>query len=183
VLGALAGFGASKAAPASSWGKWASTAAFAVGGAVVAGAAVGTTYYKREELGIGYSWATDHMKYIGNLWDMNALNRRVDFLVDAQGKEGIVFRNFYTYLPATPLVHDVHRTFIDLPKKDARAESHFVLARNGLASDEVDAHTTMFSGKSNDGYYDLGLETAKAIREAVMNARGVVLTDEGAEKR
>jgi hypothetical protein len=47
-----------------------------------------------------------------------------------------------------------------------------VLARNGLAPDELEAHTGMFSGKTNDGYYDLGLQTAKFIREAVMSSRG-----------
>ena len=38
--------------------------------------------------------------------------------------------------------------------------------------DEVAAHTTMFQGTSNDGYYELGLQTAQAIRDAVMLARG-----------
>ena len=31
----------------------------------------------------------------------------------------------------------------------------------------------MFNPRSNDGYYQLGLETAKIIREAVMSARGI----------
>jgi hypothetical protein len=32
----------------------------------------------------------------------------------------------------------------------------------------------MFSGTSNDGYYNLGLGTARLVREAVMIGRGVV---------
>jgi len=52
-----------------------------------------------------------------------------------------------------------------------------VLARNGLAADEVEAHTGMFSGKTNDGYYDLGLQTAQVIREAVIAGRSAVLVD------
>jgi hypothetical protein len=31
----------------------------------------------------------------------------------------------------------------------------------------------MFNPRSNDGYYQLGLDTAKIIREAVMAARGI----------
>ncbi|KAJ7240306.1 hypothetical protein B0H12DRAFT_55523 [Mycena haematopus] len=205
LLGALAGgfAGASKTttapapstAPASAWGKWAGTASYAVGGALLAGAAAGATYYKREDLGLGYSWATDHMKYVSHLWDVDALNRRVDFLVNAEEQEGVLFRkcekacslrrashltptrSFYTYLPPTPLLNTSERTFVVLPKKNTPAERHFVLARNGLAADEVEAHTGMFSGKTNDGYYDLGLQTAQVIREAVVGGRRDALVD------
>jgi len=97
--------------------------------------------------------------------------------VDAEEKEGVLFRNFYTYLPPTPLLSSSERTFIGLPKKNARAERHFVLARNGLAVDEVEAHTGMFSGKTNDGYYDLGLQTAQVIREAVAGRPTDALVD------
>jgi hypothetical protein len=31
----------------------------------------------------------------------------------------------------------------------------------------------MFAGKTNDGYYQLGLETATLVREAVMMGRGL----------
>ncbi len=31
----------------------------------------------------------------------------------------------------------------------------------------------MFGAKSNDGYYELGLQTAKIVREAVMLGRGI----------
>ncbi|KAJ7904693.1 hypothetical protein B0H14DRAFT_2491463 [Mycena olivaceomarginata] len=187
LLGAFAGGFSKAAAPptppapaankqATGWGKWAGTASYAVGGALLAGAAAGASYYKRDDLGLGYSWATDHMKYVSHLWDGDALGRRVEFLVDAQEREGVQFRNFYTYLPPTPLLHSSERTFIVLPKKNAKAAPHFVLARNGLASDELEAHTGMFSGKTNDGYYDLGLQAAQVIREAVISARGIIDT-------
>lgn len=74
----------------SSWGKW-TPAAFAVGGALLAGAA-GAAYYKREDLGTGYAWATDHMKYIGNLWDEDALKRRMEELIDVEEQFGVAFR-------------------------------------------------------------------------------------------
>lgn len=80
--------------------------------------------------------------------------------------------SFYTYLPPTPLLRDTDRTFIVLPKKNTPAAPYFVLARNGLAVDELEAHTGIFSAKTNDGYYDLGLQTAQLIREAIINGRG-----------
>jgi len=42
----------------------------------------------------------------------------------------------------------------------------------------------MFGAHSNDGYYELGLETAKLIRDTVMVGRGVVESrGEEAEQR
>lgn len=107
MFGALAGFGAKKAAtptpapqPAASnsptssslWGRWAAPAAYAVGGAILAGAAAGGAYYKRDDLNVGFTWATDHMKYVGNLWDEEALKRRVEALIDVEDQEGVTFR-------------------------------------------------------------------------------------------
>lgn len=102
MLGAFAGFGAKKAATptpppqtnqtsASPW-KWAGPAAYAVGGAILAGAAAGGAYYKRDDLNLGFTWATDHMKYVGNLWDEAALKKRVDALIDTEEQESVLFR-------------------------------------------------------------------------------------------
>ncbi|KAK0490828.1 hypothetical protein IW261DRAFT_1555995 [Armillaria novae-zelandiae] len=186
LLGSFAGFGVKKAAdskPAAettppppesrpSWSKWA-PAAYAVGGALLAGAAAGGAYYRRDDLGVGYTWATDHMKYVRNLWDEPALHQRVEDLVDIEEQEGVIFRVFYTYLPPVPLVHPNARTFIVLPKKNARSAGNFLPANNGVAPDELQAHTGMFGAKTNDGYYELGLQTAKIVREAVMLGRGI----------
>lgn len=101
LLGSLVGLGTKKAtttaptdsaASASAWGKWTGPAAYAIGGAILAGAAAGGAYYKREDLSAGYSWATDHMKYVRNLWDEGALQRRVDALINAEEREGVLFR-------------------------------------------------------------------------------------------
>jgi hypothetical protein len=100
----LAGLGAEKAtAPsqpitsdsqtsASPWGKWVAPTAYAFGGAVLAGAAVGGAYYKREDINVGFTWATDHMKYVGTLWDEEALKKRLDALVEIEEQEGVLFR-------------------------------------------------------------------------------------------
>ncbi|KAF7301822.1 DUF676 domain-containing protein [Mycena indigotica] len=183
-LGALAGFGASKATTpppsetppnAGGWGKWSGPATYALGGALLAGAAAGVTYYKRDDLALSFSWATDHLKYVGNLWDNAALNKRLEQLVESEEKEGIIFRNFYTFIPPTPLLNSAGRTFIVLPKKSSHVASRFILARNGLATTEVEAHTGMFAAKTNDGYYDLGLEAANAIRTAILTSRGTLV--------
>jgi hypothetical protein len=88
------------------------------------------------------------------------------------------FGRFYSVIPPTPLIDESSRTFIILPPEDSKSFSHFSPASNTLAPDELQAHTGMFSAKSNDGYYALGLETSKIIREAVNIGRGLVQDDE-----
>ena len=74
------------------WERWGTTA-LAVGGAVIAaGAAASATYYNKDEIGIGYTWAMDHMKYVKNLWEEEEMNKRLDTLVDFDKKMGILFR-------------------------------------------------------------------------------------------
>ena len=73
------------------WQKWAAPAAFALGGAVVAGAAAGTAYYKREDIGVGYTWVTDHLKYVGNLWNKQELEGRLDRVYDIETRMGVLF--------------------------------------------------------------------------------------------
>lgn len=108
ILGSFAGFTAKKTAtpappttqqkaPSTAWGKWAGPAAYAVGGALLAGAAAGGAYYSREDLGQGYTWTTDHMKYVGTLWDEDTLNRRISGLIDIEEQEGVTFRTFVNF--------------------------------------------------------------------------------------
>ncbi|KAI0311967.1 hypothetical protein OF83DRAFT_1177073 [Amylostereum chailletii] len=159
-------------APGNSWSKWA-PAAYSVGGALLAGAAAGTAFYKRDELGSGYAAVLDHMKYVGNLWDDKALGARVDKLVKIEEDHGVVFRTFYTAIPPNYSSHTSTRTFIILPTASSIA-SHFQEAQNSMAADEVQAHVGMFEPSTNDGYYRLGLEVASIVRDALMKGRGVV---------
>ncbi|KAG0709797.1 hypothetical protein DFH29DRAFT_14809 [Suillus ampliporus] len=161
----------------SGWGKWA-PAAYAVGGALMAGAAAGTAYYRRDDIGSGYGWATDHLNYVRNLWDEEALQKRLRDLIGAQVHLGVVFRTFYTLLPPSPPSFSTLRTFAILPPRTSPIAAHFLPARNTQAADEVQAHTNMFNPRFNDGYYQLGLDTAKIIREAVMSARGITENDD-----
>ncbi|KAG5653022.1 hypothetical protein H0H81_002644 [Sphagnurus paluster] len=181
IFGAFAGFGAKKAAtparspapaagPTPAAGSGWATAAYAVGGALLAGAAAGSAYYKREEIGTSFTWATDHMKYISNLWDESALTHRVESLMSMEKQAGVAFRVFYTYIPPKPPFSEA-RMFIVLPKRVSPQFPYFLRANNSLAPDELQAHTGMFGAKTNDGYYGLGLATAKLIRESLQSAR------------
>ncbi|KAM6496053.1 hypothetical protein JOM56_008759 [Amanita muscaria] len=179
VFGALAGLGAGKAAekatsttqtpqsPQTGWSRWASPAAYAIGGAVLAGAAAGSAWYRREGLGQGYEWVSDHMKFVGNLWDEKVLQSRINTLIELEKSHGILFRTLYVLLPPTPPQHMSSRTFILAPKLYTPAASHFSPAKNGLAADEIKGHTGMFAAATNDGYYELGLTTTKLIQDAV----------------
>jgi hypothetical protein len=73
------------------WGGWGS-AAYAVGGALVAGAVAGTAYYRRTDIETSYGALTEHMQYVGALWDKGALAVRVRNLVKGETMHGVVFR-------------------------------------------------------------------------------------------
>lgn len=162
-------------APKASGGGWWAPAAYAVGGALLAGAAAGTAYWKREDINTSYTWMSDHMKYVGTLWEKDALKARVERLLEIESDLGVVFRTFYTYLPPQRPANPSPRTFIILPdnKASSHFSSHFLQSPNSLASDEISAHTGMFDAKTNDGYYELGLISAQLIRDVVTSLRDV----------
>ncbi|OJT09035.1 hypothetical protein TRAPUB_60 [Trametes pubescens] len=171
ALAAAAAAGAqSTTATTSVWSKWA-PAAYAVGGALIAGAAAGTAYYKRDDIGTSYAWVSDHMKYVGNLWSQAELEERLSKLLEIEARMGVLFHTFYSYLPANPPANPSPRTFAVLPRPKTPLGTHFVANRNTLASDEIQAHTGMFDSKTNDGYYELGLSTAQLVRVAVQRHR------------
>ena len=155
------------------WSKWL-PATYAVGGALVAGAAAGTAYYKRQKINIGWTWATDHLKYVSNLWNEKLLGQRLEKLFSIERDLAVSFRVLYTYLPSSPPAQIFSRTFIVLPDDLTLQALNFKPAKNHIASDEIQAHTSMFEARSNDGYYELGLETMRIIREAMMLKRGVI---------
>ena len=62
---------------------------------------------------------------------------------------------------------------------DSSLRSRFVVCQNNLADNEIDAHVGMFEPGTNDSYYNLGLETAKVIRDAIAISRAVPTSGEG----
>lgn len=85
--------GTSEASSASAWTKWA-PAAYALGGAVIAGATAGAAYMRRVDIASGYTWASDHMKFIGDLWDEKTMRERLDNLLAANAKHGVIFKTY-----------------------------------------------------------------------------------------
>ncbi|KAJ1308952.1 hypothetical protein OPQ81_004635 [Rhizoctonia solani] len=163
---------------ASPWTTWVP----AVGGAIIAGAAAaGTAYWKRNEVaqygaqvaGVG-TWLRDHMQYIGNLWDEEALKLRVDAIMELVEEGGLSFHNYYTVIPPTRK-YPSERTFIILPPRTSLAAQKkvFIPARNALAADEIAAHIGMFEAQTNDGYYSLGLRAAESACTAVTIGREI----------
>lgn len=73
-----------------------------MGGVLLAGAAAGTAYYRRQDIEKSVTWAQDHMKYVGNLWDEKQLADRLTSLMNlsrtkAEGGEGIIFRKYVSF--------------------------------------------------------------------------------------
>ncbi|KAF8450520.1 hypothetical protein L210DRAFT_283686 [Boletus edulis BED1] len=158
--------GTSETSSASAWAKWA-PAAYAIGGAVLAGATAGAAYMRRDDITSGYTWASDHMRFVGSLWDEKAMHQRLDDLLAADTDHGIIFKTFYLFLPASPPTHPDPRTFVVLPSRSSPVFTHYVPSPNCVVQDEVQAHMGMFKAGNNDGYYRLGLETVQVIRQAL----------------
>lgn len=73
------------------------------------------------------------------------MKQRMEALSRIMEHDGVVFRNFYSYIPATPPAHFHPRTFILLPKPtESPLEKYFIKSQNHLATDELNAHTGMF---------------------------------------
>jgi hypothetical protein len=136
--------------------------------ALASGAAASAAYFHKDKLNGAYSWATEHMAFVSNLWDDAALRRRLERLVD---QPQILFHCFYTRLPASSrAANPAHlpaaprdRTFIILPPRDAPSAANFTSVDNPKATDEVEAHISMFAAKNNPHYFDLGLRTAALV--------------------
>ncbi|KAG9046548.1 hypothetical protein FS837_004204 [Tulasnella sp. UAMH 9824] len=170
------------------WDRFLTPAVASFGAGLLVTAAAGTAYYKRQDIMTAQNWAQDHLKYVGNLWDEQQLQERMAKLVElskdkSDGGQGILFRNFYTFIPPKGSAHPEPRTFVILPKRKASGSAdldpanYHLAAVNNRADDEIDAHTGMFDPKTNDGYYELGLGVVEVIR----NALGVIpLSDSAA---
>lgn len=149
------------------------TALMATGAvALASGAAASAAYLNKDKLNGAYGWVTDHLAFVSNLWDDNALRLRLDKLVE---QPQILFHCYYTRLPAAWRAANTQdtaprdRTFIILPPRSARCARSFTPMDNTKAADEVDAHISMFSAKNNPTYFDLGLKTSALIAVCLDN--------------
>ncbi|SPC60751.1 uncharacterized protein UHOD_01904 [Ustilago sp. UG-2017b] len=150
------------------------TALMATGAvALASGAAASAAYFNKDKINGAYGWVSDHLAFVSNLWDDNALRARLDRLVD---QPQVLFHCYYTRLPASSRAANPtnagqarDRTFIILPPRSARCAGSFEATDNIKATDEVDAHISMFSAKNNPRYFDLGLKTNGLIAMCLDN--------------
>ncbi|KAJ5166900.1 uncharacterized protein N7482_005681 [Penicillium canariense] len=177
------------AAATPSWQRWGRYAMFAgAAGAVAAGGAA-ALYSQRQNLTAGFSWVSSHLEFIGCLARTSELRQRLEKLVTVQEDRGIECVNFYTCLGqgAANLVADTstgktsftqkiirskNRTFCTLPPEvendkevatSSRAGLQWRKAVNNQASDEVQAHISMFLREGNPAFYDLVGEACKTL--------------------
>ncbi|PKI85698.1 hypothetical protein MVES1_000262 [Malassezia vespertilionis] len=123
------------------------------GTALAAGTAIaaGALFTRNDVLSDAYTWATDHLAFVGNLWDVDTLHARLD----ESYRRAVPYHCFHTRLAADA------RTFILPPPPDSAHVPHFTALDAAHARDEIEAHTGMFR-ESNGAYYSMGLGTYSA---------------------
>ncbi|CAD6975746.1 unnamed protein product [Tilletia controversa] len=175
-------------ASAAARSNWSSALYAAGGAAILAGGAAAFMKQQqiREGVGSSYNYVQDHLAFVGNLWDPEAQRQRLDSLV---AMPSILFHCFYTEMPASrALGREQARTFIILPPRGASSSRSFTPMMNSRATDEVDAHVTMFSSIKNPSYFHLGTKSASIISEVLadeaafgQSSRAQAATDEEPE--
>lgn len=188
---ALASSVTSDAAATPAWQRWGKYAMFAgAAGAVAAGGAA--AYIKRDAITEGWTWVGSHLEFVGCLVRGEELKSRFEKIVKLKKEKGIGFSDLVTVLgkgavggsTAQPKTvaggwvevggapsdsESKKRTFCNIPKS-AKDRKSFEEAVNNKATDETNAHMTMFLPRENPGYYNLSLRAKKLIVEWVDQA-------------
>lgn len=164
------------AAAVPKWQSWGKVAMFAgAAGAVAAGGAA-ALYSQREKITAGWSWASGHLLFVGDLVKAEQLKKRVEMLEKATGERNSRCANLYTNLGKGKKAGTVtgdggRRTFCNLPAKvsgkspkppEEQTGMKWVEAVNDKAKDEISAHCSIFTPRENPNFYALG-EKAKTI--------------------
>lgn len=142
------------------WGGWGKVAAYA-GAASLLAAGGAIAYFKREELGHGIGWVSSHLEFVGALMKSEELQKRTK---RASSVPGVGFATLYTALGEQGK-EKAERTFVILPAKGTEHAGMFYRCVNPKASDEVDAHVSMFSPKTNPWYPEMGHLSRDLIAE------------------
>ncbi|KAI9716261.1 MAG: hypothetical protein M1812_005486 [Candelaria pacifica] len=165
---AMAAVQSGDAAAVPAWQRWGKVAMFAgAAGAVAAGGAA--AYMKREQITEGWTWVGSHLEFVGCLMRGEELKKRLVSVVKLEEDHGLGFADMFTTLGtaaastsgkvSSGLVGE-QRTFCVLPKSNAR--KLFIKQVNDAATDETQAHMSMFYPKDNPGYYRMS-EQAKDL--------------------
>lgn len=158
-----------------------STAAW-IGVGTAAAAAIGTAaasavINKTNPVDESYRWVTEHLAFVRNLWEVDAMSQRLD---DCHTNH-IPFHCFYTRLRARPgslgpqptgPLDPTLRTFILLPDEHKPYAAYFspldFPIRESLTQptvDEITAHTSIFQARVNTSYFSMGLDSAQLASE------------------
>lgn len=172
------------AAAVPKWQSWGKVAMFAgAAGAVAAGGAA-ALYSQREKIGAGWSWATGHLLFVGDLVKAEQLKRRVEMLEKSTSERNGKCANIYTNLgkgkrEGTVSGDGGKRTFCNLPVrvsgKQAKPTNEqegmkWLEAVNDKAKDEISAHCAMFTPRDNPGFYALGEKAKTFVIESIDRA-------------
>jgi len=133
---------------ASGWGWW------AAGAIALVGAGVAAAYTYSNEISEGIDWASGHLEFVSALYREKECRERIESIVES----GLLFHCFYTQLKES------ERTFIQAPPPKFKTYFSKVIS---VASDEIAAHTGMFSPQYDASYYLLGQESVKLIQQAI----------------
>ncbi|KAJ5491116.1 hypothetical protein N7539_002683 [Penicillium diatomitis] len=177
------------AAEGPSWQRWGKYAMFAgAAGAVAAGGAA-ALYSQRQNLTAGFTWVSSHLEFVGCLARPSDLKQRLEGLVRVQEDRGIKSVNFFTCLGqgagnlvaekqtgrtsfSQKIIRSKNRTFCLLPEEVEYGDGSTTPSRTGLqwskavnnqASDEVQAHVSMFLPKDNPAFLDLLSEACRNL--------------------
>jgi len=141
--------------PSPLWQRWGKVAAYAgAAGVLAAGGAV--AYFKRDEIGQGFSWVSSHLEFVGALMKGEELRVRTERASDT---EGVGFAVLYTALGERGKEKG-DRTFVTLPTKGGKGWFRCV---NSKVTDEVAAHCSMFGPGTNPRYQDMSLLAKELI--------------------
>ncbi|KAF3344232.1 Putative acyl-CoA synthetase yngI [Verticillium dahliae VDG2] len=127
--------------------------------------------------GVGWTWATSHLEFVGCLAKGGELQKRVQYMTKVHQELDVGFANLYTRLGRGAAAKDVSvvgtvlgkdRTFCNLPKRgDAGVWKPAV---NDKAEEETQAHMAMFERKNNPGYEALARDATDLIATWTRNA-------------
>lgn len=146
-------------APANLFGGWGKVMAYA-GAASILAAGGAVAYLKGAVLA---TWVSSHMEFVGALVKTDEMRNR---LRRATAVPGVGFADYYTALGERG-AEKGERTFVTLPSMNSEHYKLFHRCVNPKVKDEVEAHVSMFSPKSNPWYYEMSTSARDQIAEWV----------------
>lgn len=133
--------------------------------------AQGLAYVSRDSIGEGFTWMAGHLKFVGALMKQAQLTTRLERLSQL---EGVGLVNFYTSLGENGYWSGGYfvpkRTFCAIPTgKGEELAKIFKELPNPKASDEIEAHCSMFRPEKNSGYEEMVERSRELVLDWVQN--------------